>query len=108
MSLDKQKCVACEVGGVPLNKDEVAHYSKDVPLWKVLDDLKKITREFKFKDFKESMAFVNKVAELAESEGHHPDIFVSYNKVTLELTTHAVGGMSVNDFIVAAKIDKLM
>ncbi len=67
----------------------------------------KIRKTYRFKDFKESMKFVNKVADLAEEEGHHPNIFISWNKVTLTLTTHAIGGLSDNDFIMAAKIDRI-
>ncbi|MES2216140.1 MAG: 4a-hydroxytetrahydrobiopterin dehydratase [Patescibacteria group bacterium] len=107
MNLTDQKCIPCEVGGVPLTPEEATHYYKDIPDWKLADDFKKISRGYKFKDFKESMNFVNKVAELVDREGHHPDISISYNKVTLELTTHAMKGLSVNDFIVAAKIDKI-
>lgn len=73
--------------------------------WELKED--KIEREFKFKDFKEAMVFVNKVAEIAEGEGHHPDMEIKYNKVEIELSTHAIHGLSENDFIVAAKIDKL-
>jgi 4a-hydroxytetrahydrobiopterin dehydratase len=69
---------------------------------------KKIEQKFKFKYFKEAMVFVNKIAELAESEGHHPDIEISYNKVEIELTTHAIGGLSTNDFILASKIELLV
>ncbi len=68
----------------------------------------KIRRQLKFKNFVEAMKFVNRVADLAESEGHHPDIQVSYNKVIIELWTHAANGLSENDFIVAAKIDELV
>jgi 4a-hydroxytetrahydrobiopterin dehydratase len=107
MDLTNQKCIPCEVGGVPLNSEEIAFYKKDVPEWEVGADEKRISRKYAFKDFKESMTFVNKVAELADREGHHPDISISYNKVALELITHAVGGLSVNDFIVAAKIDAI-
>ncbi len=64
-----------------------------------------LSRDYKFKDFKESMIFVNRVAALAEAEGHHPDIVIKYNKVRLDLTTHAIKGLSINDFILAAKID---
>lgn len=64
-----------------------------------------ITKEFKFKDFKEAIAFVNKIAEIAESEGHHPDICVFYNKVKLTLFTHSAKGLTEKDFILAAKID---
>ena len=74
--------------------------------WKI-EGGKKIYHEFKFKDFKKAMAFVNKVADLAEEEGHHPDFIIHYNEVELVLWTHAVGGLSVNDFIMAAKINGL-
>ena len=83
--------------------------SKQISDWVLLQDgTHKITRQFKFDDFKEAMKFVNKVAELAESEGHHPDIKIVYNKVQLDLFTHAVGGLSENDFIMAAKINALL
>jgi 4a-hydroxytetrahydrobiopterin dehydratase len=107
MNLTEQKCIPCEVGGEPLTEAEATHYSKDVPEWKLSPDFKKITRNYKFKDFKEAMVFVDKVAALVDKEGHHPDISISYNNVTLDLTTHAMKGLSINDFIVAAKIDKL-
>ena len=72
-------------------------------------ETKKIWREFIFKDFTEAVKFINKVAEIAESEGHHPDInLYSYKKVRIDLSTHAIGGLSGNDFILAAKIDKLI
>jgi len=67
----------------------------------------KIKKQFKFKDFKEAMVFVNKVAEIAENEGHHPDITINYNRVTIELSTHSIGGLSENDFILAAKIEEV-
>ncbi len=92
----------------PLTKAQIAEYSPQAPGWKVSPDEKKITKEFKFKDFKESMAFVNKVAEIAESEGHHPDLYVFYNLVRLELTTHAAKGLSENDFILATKINAVV
>jgi 4a-hydroxytetrahydrobiopterin dehydratase len=74
-----------------------------VPGWQLEEN--KLTRRFKFRDFMEAMAFVNRVAELSEAEGHHPDIHISWNKVRLELTTHAIKGLSENDFIMAAKIN---
>ena len=107
VNLSTQKCIPCELGGEPLKKDEVEFYAKDVPQWSVASDHKKISRLFAYTDFKEAMMFVNKVADLAEGEGHHPDINIHYNKVTLDLWTHEVGGLSVNDFIVASKIDLL-
>ena len=75
-----------------------------VPGWELEGN--KLTRRYKFKDFLGSMAFVNRVAELAESEGHHPDIYIYWNRVRLELTTHAIKGLSENDFIMAAKINQ--
>ncbi|HVO29074.1 MAG TPA: 4a-hydroxytetrahydrobiopterin dehydratase [Candidatus Paceibacterota bacterium] len=105
--LAKKKCVPCEGGALPLTQNIVAELSKQTPAWKI-DGNKKISREFKFKDFKEAMAFVNKVAEIAEAEEHHPDIYIFYNLVRLELSTHAIGGLSENDFILAAKSDVLL
>jgi 4a-hydroxytetrahydrobiopterin dehydratase len=107
MNLLNKKCVSCEGGVPPMSPEEIKKYSKEVPAWVVFSDHKKISREFKFKDFKEAMKFVNKVAEIAESEGHHPDIHIFYNRVNIELWTHAVNGLSENDFILAAKIDAI-
>ncbi len=75
--------------------------------WMLIDDANLLAKSFRFKDFAETMQFVNKVADIAEAEGHHPDMTVSYGSATIELMTHAIGGLSENDFIVAAKIDKL-
>lgn len=108
MDLTQKKCVPCEGGVAPFTKEQASDYLPQVPDWELSDDAKQITRRFKFKNFKESMAFVNTVAELAESEGHHPDITISWNKVTLTLMTHAISGLSENDFICAAKINQLL
>ncbi|MDO8601727.1 MAG: 4a-hydroxytetrahydrobiopterin dehydratase [bacterium] len=106
MDLTTQKCVPCEVGGKPLTHDEVMKLAPQVPDWEIFDN-RIIKKQFKFNDFKEAMLFTNKVAALAESEGHHPDMKIFYNKVLIELWTHAVKGLSENDFIVAAKINNL-
>lgn len=100
----QKKCKPCE-GGVPtLTPEEVQReLSRLNPDWKVVGN--KIARSFTFKNFAEAMKFVNRVAELAEEEGHHPDLQIHYNKVEVELSTHAIGGLSENDFIVAAKMD---
>src|SRR5262245_29537656 len=94
-------CVPCEGGVPPLTPEQAAEY-----LLKLKDgwDLHegKLRRWFNFHDFKETMAFVNKVAAIAEEEGHHPDLHVYYNKVLIELVTHAIHGLSENDFILAA------
>lgn len=80
-----------------------------VPGWKKTeDDIDKIEKQFKFKNFSESMDFVNRVAEIAEEQGHHPDIYIHWNEVTLTLYTHAIRGLFDNDFILAAKIDEIM
>lgn len=107
MDLLSKKCVPCEGGTLPLTREEAQKYLAEVPGWQLSDDAKVISKEFKWRDFKEAMAFVNKVAKLAESEGHHPDVHISWNKVKLGLTTHAIKGLSENDFILAAKINGL-
>jgi len=91
----------------PLTVSEIANLSPQAPGWQVIDN-KKIRRELKFGDFKEAMKFINGVADIANAEEHHPDIYVFYNKVNLELSTHAIGGLSENDFILAAKINALV
>ena len=90
---------------MPLPPNAVAEYILKVPAWKASDDSLKISREFTFADFLAAMDFVNAVAKIAQAKGHHPDIYIFYNKVKLELSTHAIGGLSENDFIVAAKVD---
>lgn len=105
--LTEKKCQACEVGGAALTGSDISTLMKELgDSWKV-EDGKMIVKTFSFPDFKQTMAFVNKVADLAEEEGHHPDMVVSYGKATIELSTHAVKGLSENDFILAAKIDAL-
>src|SRR5215216_6728205 len=103
--LSQKFCVACEAGTPPLSVNQAEQMMDQVPGWELEEN--KLIRRFRFKDFKEAMAFVNKVADLAESEGHHPDIHISWNRVRLELTTHAIKGLSENDFIMAAKINQL-
>ena len=105
--LSDKKCVACEGGTPPPEAEKIKEYLAELGGgWKT-EDGKKIKKEFEFGDFKETMVFVNKIAEIAENEGHHPDIHIFYNQVIIELWTHAVDGLSENDFILAAKIDKL-
>lgn len=104
--LAQKKCVPCEGGMEPLAKEAASELLKKVRGWE-LHDAVQIKKKFKFKNFKGAMGFVNRVAEIAEGEGHHPDIHIYYNRVELVLTTHAIGGLSENDFIMAAKIDNL-
>ena len=104
----QQHCVPCEGGVAPLTKTDAEETMKHIPGWALDTSGKKISRDFTFKNFKEAMVFVNNVAEVAEKEGHHPDIAIWWNKVRLELSTHAIEGLSTNDFIVAAKVNVLV
>lgn len=91
-----------------INKEKVEEYLASVTNWKVTKDGKEISRDFIFADFVSALAFVNQVGALAEAEEHHPDIFLhDYKQVTITLSTHDVGGLSENDFIVATKIDTI-
>jgi 4a-hydroxytetrahydrobiopterin dehydratase len=107
MNLLDQKCVPCEGGVDPMTKaDAEAMLEFHVKDWALSHDVKQISKKYTFKDFKEALAFVNRVGAIAESEGHHPDIhLVDYKNVEIDLSTHAIDGLSQNDFIVAAKID---
>ncbi len=90
-----------------LNKSEIQKYNKEILDWELAKNFNKISKEFKFKDFKQAISFVKKVAQIAEREDHHPDIHILYNKVLIELSTHSVGGLSPKDFIVASQIDAI-
>src|SRR4029453_11942204 len=106
MELTQKKCVPCE-GGIPrLSTEQVQKYLQEISGWEARDE--KIHKRFKFKNFVEAMAFLNRMAEIAEGEGHHPDFSVHYNQVDVTIWTHAIGGLSENDFILAAKIDELL
>ena len=122
MNLSSKHCVPCETKIPPFTREQAEEYLKQTPGWTLRSAFAKgsadkqdekrseylfIERKWKFNDFTESMAFVNKVAELAEHEGHHPDIMVHYNEVALTLWTHFIGGLFENDFIVAARINEL-
>lgn len=107
--LSQKHCISCESGDPPVSEEKEEELKKQIPEWVLLrDGTHRLRRQFKFKDFKQAIAFVNKVAEIAEEEGHHPDIYIFYNKVQIDLFTHAVGGLSENDFIMASKIDTLV
>jgi 4a-hydroxytetrahydrobiopterin dehydratase len=106
--LASQKCVPCEGGVKPLTPQEFTPHLTQVKGWSVLKD-KEIQKDYKVKDFKEALSLINKIGAVAEAEGHHPDIFLhNWNKVQITLSTHSIGGLSLNDFIVAAKIDNLL
>ncbi|MDO8470840.1 MAG: 4a-hydroxytetrahydrobiopterin dehydratase [bacterium] len=106
MKLIERKCVPCEGGTPPFGQEQIAEYIAQLGKgWEVIEGTK-IKKQFKFFDFKETMKFVSKVASIAEEQQHHPDMHVFYGKVVIELWTHAVNGLSENDFILAAKIDQ--
>lgn len=106
--LAKKKCIPCEGNVEPLTPAEAAKLLKEIDEdWALIDEAHLLAKSFHFPNFKKTIAFVNQVAEVAEEEGHHPDMTVSYGDVTIELMTHAIGGLSENDFILAAKIDEI-
>ena len=101
-----KKCMPCEGGTAPFSAEEIKPPLSQIKGWSLVG-IQKIYKEYKFSGFKEAMNFTNKVAAIAESEGHHPDFAILYNRVIINLTTHAIGGLSENDFIMAAKIDQI-
>lgn len=106
MKLSEQKCIPCEGGFPPLTEKEAQDQVIQLSGW-TLRGFTAIEKLYTFSTFAEAISFVNKIAEVAERAGHHPDFFVSYNKVTVTLTTHAIKGLSINDFIVADRIDSI-
>lgn len=104
--LTNKKCLPCEGNSPHLMAGEIEEFKKQVPEWEIVD-WHELKRRFKFKNFVEALLFVNKVGALAESEGHHPDIKFGWGYAEITTFTHAVDGLSENDFILAAKIDQL-
>jgi len=105
----KKKCKPCEGGIVPFDTSEIHKYQKKVDGWNIYQNKNKIfflNKKFKFKNFLDSQNFINKVGEISESEGHHPDILFGWGYAEIKITTHAIEGLSENDFILAAKIDQ--
>jgi 4a-hydroxytetrahydrobiopterin dehydratase len=105
--LQTKRCLACEAGIPPLSKEKVSAFLLQVPEWKLSGDEKKITRRYAFKNFYKTMGFVNAVAWIANQEGHHPDMEVGFNYCVVNYSTHAIDGLTENDFICAAKVDGL-
>ncbi len=107
-TLTAKRCVPCE-GGVPtLTAEEIVSLLPAVPGWRVVEEGTRLRREWTAKNFRAGMDFFNAVTELAEDEGHHPDLhLVGYRGVAIEVWTHAIGGLSENDFVLAAKIDRI-
>lgn len=102
-----KKCIPCSIGAEPLKENEIDELYKSLNEgWKVID-YQRLEKVYRFRNFKEALSFTIQVGELAEAEGHHPDIYLSWGKVILKLWTHKIGGLHENDFILAAKIDQL-
>lgn len=105
--LQNKHCVPCEGGIPPLSKEEVKQLLETLKEWEVDANFTKITRRYSFKNFYKTMAFVNAIAWIANQENHHPDLEVGYNYCVVHYTTHAIKGLSENDFICAAKVNEL-
>ena len=107
LALAEKNCTPCRGGIPPLTADEAEALHKDVPQWDLLDGATRIARTYRFKNFGDSFAFVARVAELAEAEAHHPDIIFGWGYATIALRTKKIQGLHENDFIMAAKIDRI-
>ena len=108
--LIKKKCAPCEGGVIPFDISEIHKYQKKVDGWDIIKNNENIfflEKKFTFKNFLESQKFVNKVGQISEEEGHHPEISFGWGYAKINITTHAIKGLSENDFILAAKIDKI-
>lgn len=104
--LTQRKCEACEGGVEPLAEFQIEELKEKVPGWSAVRG-HHLHRDFSFKDFSSALSFVNEVGVIAENEGHHPDIFLTWGKVGIDIWTHSVDGLTENDFILAAKINEL-
>lgn len=100
------KCVPCRGGVPPLKGEKLQELQRQVDEWDVVDE-HHLSKTIKFPDFVTALAFVNRVGDLAEEQGHHPDIFLTWGRVKIEIRTHKIDGLTESDFILAAKIDKL-
>jgi 4a-hydroxytetrahydrobiopterin dehydratase len=107
-TLAEKTCTACRGGIPPLTRDQAQRLQAQAPNWELADDAHRIERRFRFRNFRESLAFVQEVGELAESEGHHPDISFGWGYTTVSLTTKKIKGLHENDFIMASKIDRML
>jgi 4a-hydroxytetrahydrobiopterin dehydratase len=106
-SLAEKKCTPCRGGIPPLTHEEAEHFLSQTPNWELRDSGHRIERTFRFRDFLEALVFVRSVGELAEAEGHHPDVSFGWGYATISLRTKKIKGLHENDFIMASKIDQL-
>jgi 4a-hydroxytetrahydrobiopterin dehydratase len=106
-ALAEKTCTPCRGGVPPLTKEEAEDYRSQAPEWALVDGGTRIERTYRFKNFREAFAFVSRAAELAETEGHHPDISFGWGYATVSLQTKKIKGLHENDFIMAAKLDRI-
>lgn len=106
MELSERQCVPCRGGVPPLKGEEIKNFLRQLEEWQVVNE-HHLQRTYRFKDFRESLQFVNRVGELAEEQGHHPDICFGWGKADVTIWTHKIDGLTESDFVLAAKIDKL-
>lgn len=107
MSLADKRCMACAAGTKALSAEAAQALLVQIPGWRISEDGKWLLKSYKFKNFVQALAFVNKLGEVAESENHHPDLGLGWGYADIKLQTHAAGGLHENDFIMAAKIEKI-
>ena len=108
MDLSEKRCVPCRSGNPPLGSEEAGELISKVSGWTLEEGTKGILREFRFRNFAEAMRFAQQVGELAEAEGHHPDLSVGWGYCTVRFRTHSIRGLHENDFIMAAKVNRLL
>lgn len=108
--LADSKCVVCRVGDPTVTAAEIAEYKPQVPDWEIVEEsgIQRLRRTFRFRDFKEALDFTNRVGAIAEEEGHHPSILTEWGRVTVTWWTHKIKGLHRNDFVMAARTDRLL
>ena len=107
-TLAEKECVPCKGGVPPVKGQDLVRLKNELNAdWRAVSE-HHLEREFKFKDFREALNFTNKVGELAEAQGHHPDIYLSWGKVKITIWTHKIDGLTESDFVLAAKVDRLI
>jgi 4a-hydroxytetrahydrobiopterin dehydratase len=106
-TLGQKTCTPCRGGIPPLTSEEAERFRAEAPDWELRDDARRIERTFRFPNFRDALAFVDKVGELAEAEGHHPDVSFGWGYATVSLSTKKIKGLHENDFIMASKIDRI-
>jgi 4a-hydroxytetrahydrobiopterin dehydratase len=106
MSLARKECVPCKGGVSPLKGEELKHLNEQIDGWDVIEE-HHLSRTYKFSNFVKALEFVNKVGSIAEQQGHHPNIFLTWGKARIEIWTHKIDGLTESDFILAAKIDEI-